>query len=64
MRLMDLFQAIESKMPILVQLFDENDLLVIKFELPGFDALDDYLLEKTVNKLEIISSNSLKIKLN
>ena len=64
MKLMDLFQAIESKMPILVQLFDENDLLIIKFELPGFDALDDYLLEKTVNKLEIISASSLKIKLN
>ena len=64
MKLIDLFQAIESKLPILVQLLDENNLLVIKFELPGFDALDDYLLEKTVNKLEIVSSNSLKIKLN
>ena len=58
-----LFRAIVSSKIITVNLFDSNDLLLITFQLPGFDALDDWLLEKDVTEIEIINASTIRVKL-
>lgn len=63
MTLLSLFNAIKSDKIITINLYNENDLLLITFGLPGYDALDDYLLERKVDTLEIQRLDMLKIKI-
>ena len=58
-----LFRALVSSKIITINLFDNNDLLLITFQLPGFDALDDWLLEKDVAEIEIINASTIRVKL-
>ena len=58
-----LFRALVSSKIITINLFDSNDLLLITFQLPGFDALDDWLLEKDVAEIEIINASTIRVKL-
>lgn len=48
-----LLKVIESTKPITINLFDENDLLLITFELAGYKALDDFLEDDEVTKIVI-----------
>jgi hypothetical protein len=40
-KLGSLFETIVSDKIITIDLYDKNDLQIIKFEMPGYDALDD-----------------------
>ncbi len=46
-----LLSVIESTKPITVNLYDENDLLLITFNLPGYKSLDDFLCDDEVTKI-------------
>lgn len=63
MTLESLFQAIVSVKTITINLYDSNDLLLITFGLPGYDALDDYLLDRKVKAIEILTLTSLNVRL-
>ena len=62
-KLGSLFETIVSDKIITIDLYDKNDLQIIKFEMPGYDALDDWLLEEDVQEFKIENLISIKIKL-
>lgn len=64
MELQGLLQAIVSQKTVTINLFDENDLLLISFGLPGYDSLDDYLLDDEVIKIEIINLYTINITID
>ena len=53
MSLEGLLKVIVSERTVTINLFDENDLLIISFGLPGYDALDDFLLDDEVTKIKL-----------
>ena len=55
MELQGLLQALKSKKTITVNLFDEKGLLIISFNQPGYQALDDFLLDDEVTGIEIVN---------
>lgn len=59
-----LLQVIDSPKPITVNLLDENDLLIIKFELSGYAALEDQLEADEVILVKINNLYNLDIKIN
>ena len=63
MTLKNLLQALKSTKSIIIKLYDISELLLIVFEHPGFDHLDDELLNREVNTFEINNLNSLSIVL-
>lgn len=64
MELQGLLQAIVSPKPITVNLFNENDLLLITFGLPGYDCLDDFLLDDEVTKIEIVTLYNINVTID
>ena len=65
MELQNLLGAIYSPAKtIQIDLFNENNLLLISFALPGYDCLDDFLLDDEVQRLEIVSLNKLNITID
>lgn len=58
-----LLSVIESVKPITVNLFDENDLLLITFVLPGYPYLEDELEDREVAKLKINNLTNIDITL-
>ena len=46
-----LLSVIESVKPITINLYDENNLLLITFQLPGYKSLDDFLCDDEVTKI-------------
>ena len=64
MELKGLLQALVSKKTITINLFDEKGLLIISFNQPGYDALDDYLLEDIVTKIEIVNLFCLNVTID
>lgn len=46
-----------------VNLYDNNNLLLIAFNIEGYESLDDELLTRTVTKLQILSDKSISITL-
>ena len=64
MELQGLLQAIVSQKTVTINLFDENDLLLISFGLPGYDCLDDYLLDDEVIKIEILTLYNINITID
>lgn len=62
--LQGLLKVISSQKVITVNLYDENDLLLITFGLPGYDCLDDFLLDDEVKKLEIVNMNTINITID
>lgn len=59
-----LLKVITSVKVITVNLYDENDLLLITFGLPGFDCLDDFLLDDEVLQLEITNLYNINVKID
>lgn len=59
-----LLQVIVSEKPITINLLDENDLLLIKFELPGYNYLDDFLEDDEVLSVKINTLYNLDIKID
>ena len=65
MELQELLGVIYSPTKIIqIDLFNENDLLLISFALPGYDCLDDFLLDDEVTKIEILSLTKLEITID
>ena len=56
-----LLSVIESEKPITINLYDENNLLLIKFELPGYKSLDDFLEDDEVTKIKINNLYNLDV---
>lgn len=61
--LFGLLTTIESEKVITVNLFDDADLLLISFGLPGYDSLDDELLKLPVRKIKINNVANINIYL-
>ena len=59
-----LLSLVKNEDLIIVNLYDENDLLLITFHLPGYQCLKDELLSREVNKLIIQSKSDVDITLN
>ena len=59
-----LLKVITSQKVITVNLYNENDLLLISFGLPGYDCLDDFLLDDEVTKLEITNLYNINITID
>lgn len=65
MELQELLGAIYSPTKtIQVDLLNENNLLLISFALPGYDCLDDFLLDDVVQKVEIPAVSKLIITID
>jgi hypothetical protein len=56
-----LLSTIVSTKKITINLFDQNDLLIITFILDGYEALEDELEAATVTKIEISNMTTLNI---
>ena len=59
-----LLQVIESSKPITINLLNENDLLLIKFELPGYNCLDNFLEDDEILSVKINNLYNLDIKID
>ena len=55
MELKGLLKTLKSKKTITINLFDEKGLLIISFNQPGYEALDDFLLDDEVTDIEIVN---------
>lgn len=64
MELQGLLKAIVSTKTVTINLFDENDLLLISFGLPGYDCLDDFLLDDEVLKIELVTLYNLNVTID
>lgn len=63
MTLSNLLSVIKSNKTIIINLYDENDLLLISFGHPGYMHLDDELETREVESMEILTLTSINIKL-
>lgn len=61
--LQGLLTTIESEKIITVNLYNEKDLLLITFGLPGYDSLDDELLTREVRKIKISAVTTINVYL-
>ena len=59
-----LLAVIAYTKPITVNLFDENDLLLITFVLAGYDCLDDFLMDDEVKKFEVVNMQTVNITID
>lgn len=59
-----LLSVIESLKPVTINLYNENNLLLIKFELPGYDALDDFLNDDEVTNIKLNNLYNLDITID
>lgn len=59
-----LLSVIESDKDIKVNLFNEQDLLLITFILKGYEYLDDFLEDDEVIKIEIVNNTTLNITID
>ena len=59
-----LCKTISSTKNITINLFNEKGLLLITFILAGYDALDDFLMDDEVIKIEILTSTSLNVTID
>ena len=56
--------VIETSKSITINLFDEKDLLLISFELAGYAALDDFLCDDEVIKIEFKTINTINVTID
>ena len=59
-----LLSTISSTKTITVNLYDQDNLLIISFGLPGYAALEDELELSTVTKIEIPTLTSLNVTID
>lgn len=57
-------KVIFTTKPITINLFNENDLLLISFELAGYQALDDFLADDKVIKIEFKALNTINVTID
>lgn len=53
--------VIETTKPITINLFNENDLLLISFELAGYKALDDFLCDDEITKIKFKNMSAIDV---
>ena len=63
MTLESLLAALRSEKKIFVDLFDNSNLLLISFNLPGYESVSADLLAREVKSIELPAINSIKITL-
>jgi len=63
MTLESLLAAFRSDKKIMVDLYSNNNLLLISFNLPGFESVSAELLAQEVKTVELPAVNSVKITL-
>jgi len=63
MILESLLAALRSEKKIFVDLYSNNNLLLISFNLPGYEAVSAELLAKEVKSVELPAINTVKITL-
>jgi hypothetical protein len=56
--------VISTTKPITINLFNENDLLLISFELAGYQALDDFLADDEITKIEFKTLNTINVTID
>ena len=59
-----LLSVINSTKPITINLFDENELLLITFNHPGYQSLDDNLEESEITKIVFKSLYNVDVYIN
>ena len=59
-----LLSVIKSEKQITINLFDENDLLLITFELKGYESLDDFLEDDEVIEISFPKYNTINVKID
>lgn len=59
-----LLSVIKSEKNIIVNLFDQDDLLLITFNLPGYKSLDDFLEDDEVLEITFPKYNTINIKID
>ena len=64
MELQGLLKAIVSKKPMTVNLFNEKGLLLISFNQEGWEALDDFLCDDEVTKIEIVNLFNINVTID
>ena len=50
--------------PITINLFNENDILLISFELAGYNAIDDFLMDDKIIKIEFKTINTINVTID
>ena len=63
MTLESLLAALRSEKKIYVDLYNNNNLLLISFNLPGYESVDATILAREVKSLELPAINTVKITL-
>ena len=63
MTLQSLLEALRSEKKIYVNLYNNANLLLISFNLPGHSAVDPTLLAEDVKTVELPAINEIKITL-
>ena len=64
MTLESLLAALRSEKKIFVDLYDSNNLLLISFNLPGYESVDATILARNVKSVELPAINTVKITLD
>lgn len=59
-----LLSVIKSDKDITINLFDENDLLIITFLMNGYPALEDVLEADEVTKIEFPKVNTINVTID
>lgn len=59
-----LLSVIKTEKPITINLFDQDDLLLITFELAGYPALEDNLEASEVTEITFPKYNIINVKIN
>ena len=57
-------KAIFTTKPITINLFNENNLLLISFELAGYQALDDFFADDEVTRIEFKTLNTINVTID
>jgi hypothetical protein len=59
-----LLSVIKSEKDIVINLFDQDDILLITFNLPGYKSLDDFLEDDEVLEITFPKYNTINIKID
>ena len=59
-----LLSVIESTKPITINLFNKNNILLITFGHPGYNALEDTLEDAEITKIKFNNLNNIDITLD
>lgn len=59
-----LLKTIYTNKDITVNLYNEDNLLLITFILAGYNSLDDFLMDDEVKKIEIVNATNLKVTID